>query len=78
MSISQEWTKAIRDVRGVFLAIRTSLGSARADRVAKISKTRAARVATTRSTIIADRRFLAELELRKNLVLLNNSRSLVK
>ncbi len=78
MSISQEWTKAIRDVRGVFLAIRTSLGSTRAYRAAKISKTRVAHVATTRSTIIADHRFIAELELRKNLVLMNNSRSLVK
>ena len=78
MSISQEWTKVIRDVCRVFLAIRTSLGSAMADKSRKRSKPRAAHVATMRGTIIADRRVSAELERRKSLAFLNNTRSLVR
>ena len=78
MSISQEWTKVIRDARGVFLAIRTSLGSVWAGKSGKRPKPRAVHVATMRGTIIADRRASAELERRKSLAFLNNTRNMVR
>ncbi len=78
MSISQEWTKAIRDTQGVMNAIRTSLGSAWPRKSGKRSKARASQVATTRSIVIVDRRVSAELEQRKSLALLDRTRSWVK
>jgi len=78
MSISQEWMKVIRDARGVFLAIRTSLGSTWAGKIGNKPKPRGIRIATTRNTIIPDRRVLAELERKKNLALLNNARTMVR
>lgn len=78
MSISQEWTKAIRDVHGVFLAIRTSLGSTWAGKSGKRLKPRTIHVTTTRGTMIPDSRVLAELERRKNLAFLNNARITVR
>ena len=77
MSISQEWTKVIRDVRGVFLAIRPS-GFTWAGKSGTRSKPRAIPIATTRNTIIPDSRVLAELERRKNLAFLNNARTMVR
>ena len=78
MSISQEWTKVIRDVHGIFLAIRTSLGFTWAGTSGTRSKPRAIRITTTRITMIPDSRVLAELERRKNLALLNNARTSVR
>jgi hypothetical protein len=78
MSISQEWTKVIRDVRGLFLAIRASLGFTWADRRGSRLMSRAARIATTGNTKILDSRVLAELERRKNLAFLNNARTMVR
>lgn len=78
MSISQEWTKVIRDVHGVFLAVHISLGSAWADKIGKRPKPRAIRIATTRNPIIPDSRVSAELERRKNLAFLNNARITVR
>ena len=78
MSISQEWTKVIRDARGVFLAIRASLGFTWVSKSRDKSMPRAIRVATTRNTPILDRRVLAEFERKKNLALLNNARTMVR
>lgn len=78
MSISQEWTRMIRDVRGVFLAIRNSMGFEWVGKGGEMSKPRPVLVATVQSTLVVDRRVLAELERRKNLALLNNTRSLVR
>ncbi len=78
MSIGQEWTRAVRDVHGVFLAIRTSLGSVWADKNGKRSKGRTVHVYAMRSMVITDHRILVELERKKSLALLNNAHSLVR
>ena len=78
MSISQEWTKVIRDARGVFLAIRASLGFTWTGKSGKRAKPLAIRIAATQNTMIPDSRILAELERRKNLALLNNAQTMVR
>jgi hypothetical protein len=77
MSISQEWTKVIRDVRGIFLAIRASIGLTWGNGTGRRAKPRAVRTSSLRNNLI-DRRVLAELERRKNFALLNNTRSMVR
>ena len=72
MSIRVEWTKFARDIHGVYLALRTSIGlvTTRTKRAGK--KDRRIRPLKVRGISPRDLSMLADLERRKNMAYLNN------
>ena len=78
MAISQEWTKATRNMRELFLALRTGLGSSWASTRTRKARPGKTSLATVRGVNAPDMRVLAELERRKSLAYLNNARNQVR
>ncbi len=73
-----EWTKLTRNFQDLFLALRTAAGSAFARSQRPIAKPRRIQLVATRSIGTVDLRLLADMERRKSLAILNNTRNQVR